>query len=222
VVRREVDGVIAREKRCATLPGTRGSSGPGGTAGLALATGLHQSFPRTTHSISTNNPPDSVPVSRSSTIPPGLTRRNHLSRCLPLSGISVVMGYAVVMVQSATERETSSWSESVDVCVLPLRVTLGLPRVRRSGAYTALFGVENVDLGPDGARAEEEPSSTLVVYDICIVRLSHTMGSNPHLVNTSFGPSCLPVKVCLKVVGCVLLSMDASRESSPKHTHLDL
>ena len=38
-----------------------------------------------TYRSSTNSPLDPVPVTRSLTVPPGLTLRNHRSRCLPLS-----------------------------------------------------------------------------------------------------------------------------------------
>lgn len=49
-------------------------------------------YRKQTYSSSTNRPLASVPVSRSSMMPPGLTRRNHLNRCLPSSGRSEVMG----------------------------------------------------------------------------------------------------------------------------------
>lgn len=88
-----------------------------------------------TYSSSTNKPLASVPVSRSSMMPPGLTRRNHLNRCLPSSGMSEVMGYAARTCQSASESETSSWTE-----VISLHIQGPGPTLRSSGYRISTCG----------------------------------------------------------------------------------
>lgn len=150
-----------------------------------------------THSISRKRPLASVPVRRSSTVPPGFTLRNHRSFCLAPSGSSEVIGYAEVICQSWTESDTSSYAFS-------LCRALGSPNPEP--AYASLFRKDHVDLRSDGARSEEQSGGVFVVHRIwvrvSIAASTRSEDLNLHLVRTSFGPNCRPVKVCLKVLAC--------------------
>ncbi len=133
------------------LPGTSGSSGPGGLSGLALTVGLNSAetcvycFPQT-YSNSTKSPLASVPVKRSSMIPPRRTRKNHLNFCRPLSGIRLVIGYAATTCQSATDIDTSSWALEV--------ITSPLEMVGDTTTDTLFLWVKDIDFRSDRPRSE--------------------------------------------------------------------
>lgn len=162
-------------------PGTRGSSGPGGTSGFALTAGLGSVSPNgldQTDRSSTNRPLASVPVRRSSTIPPGLTRMNQRSFCLPLSGIRLVIGYAATTCQSATESETSSYGQwSCPASAISRSSPLGI-ECRLAGARIVV-GTTTSQCACHAPRLQSELGG------------DGEKGCS-HLVKTSLGPSCCP------------------------------
>lgn len=87
---------------------------------------------RASYTNSMNSPLDSVPVSKSSTMPPGWTRSHQRSRIVLPSLTCVVAGYAAVIVQSLTLYVTSSLE--VSFCHKP-----GLT-LRSSGYRTSILG----------------------------------------------------------------------------------
>jgi hypothetical protein len=65
--------------------------------------------------------------------------------------MSEVIGYAARTCQSATERETSSWTEVISL------------QESKPDTYATLFRVQDIHLRSNRARAEQESSSALVV-----------------------------------------------------------
>jgi hypothetical protein len=134
-----------------------------------------------THSISTNKPFASDPVKRSSTAPPGLTLRNHLNLCLAPSGMREVIGYAEVICQSWTERDTSSYTSASPCSSRGL--AYDHPR-RARWTHTSLLGEYEINLRSHGPWSKDETSSILVMYGIyhsaefLLVKTRGTFGKN--------------------------------------------
>jgi hypothetical protein len=142
---------------------------------------------RGTYSISTNKPFASVPVKRSSTAPPGLTLRNHLNRCRVPSGMREVIGYAEVICQSWTERDTSSYT-SASPCS-SRGFTYDRPR-RARWTYTSFLGEDEINLRSHGPWSKDKSSSILIMYGIYHSAESQFVhGKEIHLVRTSLGPN---------------------------------
>ena len=141
-----------------------------------------------TYSISTNNPFASVPVKRSSTAPPGLTLRNHLNRCRVPSGMREVIGYAEVICQSWTERDTSNYHQYPLSLSLPIALSYAKCQ-RKRRTHASFLGKDEINLRSNRPWSKDESSSILIMYSIYHSAESLLVNQEVHLVRTSLGPN---------------------------------